>query len=276
MVSVVIPTLNEARNITPVLRALPSYVDEVIVVDGGSVDGTVDAARQAWPGVRIVGQGRRGKGNALAAGFEAAGGRYVVMLDADGSMDPAEIDNFLAVLDAGAHYAKGTRFAKGGGSADISPLRRVGNLGLNFLCNLLYRTWHTDLCYGYNAFRRESLAALELDPAQLDSPRRWGDGFEIETLITVRIARAGLPTTEVPSFEHPRLHGASNLNTFRDGWRVLRTLLRERTRRRRSSGPLLASTALNALPDAVAASVPTSAHAVGSARAVRSEERPVA
>lgn len=238
-VSVVIPTWNEARNIGAVLRAMPACVDEIVLVDGGSVDGTVDVARVACPDIVVVGQGRRGKGNALAAGFEAARGRYVVMLDADGSMDPAEITGFLAALDQGAYYAKGTRFRAGGGSDDISRLRRLGNLSLNAITNVLYRTSHTDLCYGYNAFRQECITELGLEPAQDGGAQRWGDGFEIETVITIRIAKARLPTVEIPSFEHPRRHGASNLNTFRDGWRVLRTILRERRHeegRARSAG----------------------------------------
>lgn len=231
-VSVVIPTRNEARNVGHVLAALPSEVDEVVLVDGNSVDGTVDAARAVRGDVRVVQQARRGKGNALAAGFSAAGGDYIVMIDADGSMDPAEIRSFLAALDAGADYAKGSRFTAGGGSSDISVLRNAGNRVLNGITNLLFRTRYSDLCYGYNAFRRESLAAFALpDPFDTSVEARWGDGFEIETMINVRVAKAGLRIREVPSFEHPRLTGASNLRTFRDGTRVLATILRERLSR---------------------------------------------
>src|ERR687885_596710 len=94
--SVVIPTLNEARNVVPVLAAMPCCVDEVILVDGHSVDGTVETALAVRPDLVVVRQTRRGKGNALAAGIAAARGQYVVMLDADGSMDPAEIHSFVA------------------------------------------------------------------------------------------------------------------------------------------------------------------------------------
>jgi glycosyltransferase involved in cell wall biosynthesis len=229
-VSVVIPTLNEARNLPHVFARLPRDVFEVVVVDGASTDGTVEVARALRPDVRVVQQTRRGKGNALACGFAACRGDIVVMIDADGSTDPAEIPAFVAALLAGADYAKGSRFVTGGGSTDITPIRRVGNLGLNLLTNAVNRTRFSDLCYGYNAFWRHCLPALDLEPgtaAEAGTAMHWGDGFEIETIINIRIARAGLRIAEVPSFERPRLHGKSNLNTVRDGLRVLRTITHE-------------------------------------------------
>ena len=230
-ISVVIPTLNEARNIGHVLAAMPPCVDEVILVDGHSIDGTVEAARDVRPDIVAVRQSRRGKGNALAAGIAAARGEYVVLLDADGSMDPSEVHAFVAALDAGADYAKGTRFRPPGGSDDLTLLRRVGNAALNGLTNALFKTEFTDLCYGYNAFRRTHEGLLGLPhPHEPRSGRVWGDGFEVETLINIRAAKAGLVIHEVPSFEHPRRHGESNLHTFRDGLRVLRTIVRERLR----------------------------------------------
>ncbi|HEV7755664.1 MAG TPA: glycosyltransferase family 2 protein [Mycobacteriales bacterium] len=227
-ISVVIPTRNEARNIPFVLEALPDSVTEIVLVDGGSVDGTVEVALGIRPDIVVVQQARRGKGNALAAGFAACTGEYIVMIDADGSMDPAEIPSFVAPLRAGADYAKGTRFALGGGSDDISLLRDLGNRFLNGTTNLLFRTRYSDLCYGYNAFRRDCVATFALpDPHDRSGPR-WGDGFEIETLINTRVAKAGLVIREVPSFESERRFGESNLRTFRDGFRVLATILRER------------------------------------------------
>jgi glycosyltransferase involved in cell wall biosynthesis len=228
-ISAVIPTRNEARNIRFVLEALPSIVDEVVLVDGHSIDDTIAVARQVRPDIVVVEQRRCGKGNALAAGFAAASGDYLVMIDADGSMDPGEIPQFVAALDAGADYVKGTRFADGGGSDDISPLRRAGNRVLNDITNLLFGTRYTDLCYGYNAFRRKCLGVFALpDPDDTTVDAQWGDGFEIETLINVRVAKAEMDIREVGSFEHLRRFGVRNLRTFRDGTRVLMTILRER------------------------------------------------
>jgi glycosyltransferase involved in cell wall biosynthesis len=231
-VSLVIPALNEARNLPHVFAQLPRDLYEVVLVDGNSRDGTVEVAKALWPGIRIVRQNRRGKGNALACGFAACRGDIIVMLDADGSTSPAEIPRFVDALVAGADFAKGSRFAEGGGSSDLTRLRRTGNRLLSSVVNALYGTSYSDLCYGYNAFWSGCLPLLGLDPGRShdgDEERRlWGDGFEVETLINVRIAKAGLRVTEVASFERDRLHGVSNLNAFSDGLRVLRTIAIER------------------------------------------------
>jgi glycosyltransferase involved in cell wall biosynthesis len=227
-VSVIIPTLNEARNLEHVFAALPAGLHEVIVVDGHSVDGTPEVARMLRPDVRVVSQTRKGKGNALACGFAAATGDIIVMIDADGSTDPAEIPSFVEALTSGADFAKGSRFAPGAGSSDITPLRRLGNRLLGMVVNAMFGTRYSDLCYGYNAFWARHVSVFRLTA---DSPGQqpvWGDGFEIETLLNLRVAVAGLNITEVPSFEHERIHGTSNLHTFRDGNRVLRTIFMER------------------------------------------------
>ncbi|HEY4451296.1 MAG TPA: glycosyltransferase family 2 protein [Solirubrobacteraceae bacterium] len=220
-ISVIIPTLNEAANLPHVFAELPENLHEVIVVDGYSVDDTPAVARRLLPEVRVIEQKRRGKGDALRCGFQAATGDVLVMLDADGSADPREIPRFVAALSDGADFAKGSRFCRGGGSGDITRLRSAGNRILSGTVNLLFGTSYSDLCYGYNAFWRHCLPAISIDC----------DGFEVETLINIRIARSGLRVAEVPSFERPRIHGQSNLNTFRDGVRVLRTIVRERLRR---------------------------------------------
>ncbi|MFD4193981.1 glycosyltransferase family 2 protein [Amycolatopsis thermoflava] len=227
-VTVVVPAKNEAANLREILPELPP-VHEVLVVDADTGDGTPEVARAARPGVRVIKQTRRGKGNALACGFLAASGDVIVMFDADGSADPAEIPRFVEALTDGADFAKGTRFAPGGGSHDITHLRAAGNSGLNRLSNTLFSAGFTDLCYGYNAFWRDLVPMLNLPPvfAPAGEEMLWGDGFEIETVINCRMAALGLWITEVPSVERARLHGETNLRTFSDGGRVLRTLVAE-------------------------------------------------
>ena len=131
-VSVVVPTRNEARNLEVVLPAIAAVrpaVHEIIVVDGNSVDGTIETAQRVLPWVKVITQTRKGKGNAMACGFAAATGDVIVMFDADGSADPAEIPAFVRALVAGADFAKGSRFVRGGGSDDITLLRKTGNAG---------------------------------------------------------------------------------------------------------------------------------------------------
>jgi Glycosyl transferase family 2 len=222
LVSVVVPAMNEEQNIGQVLKKLPEDLHEVILVDGNSEDNTIEAARQAYPEIRVLVQSGRGKGDAFRTGFAAVTGNLVVMLDADGSADPAEIPRFVEALEAGADFAKGSRYLEGGGSADITVLRKLGNSVLSGTANILHGTHFTDLCYGYNAFWARCLPFISLDVP----------GFEVETLINLRIAGAGMKITEVPSYEEDRISGQSNLRTFRDGFRVLGTIIGEARRRR--------------------------------------------
>lgn len=220
-VTVVIPALNESENIEWVLDRIPEWVDEVIVVDGGSTDGTVEKVLAHLGGAAVIGQPGTGKGDALRCGFDAATGDIIVMLDADGSTDPAEIPRFVAALRTGADFAKGTRYVTGGGSSDITTTRSWGNKTLTILVNRCWREANfSDLCYGYNAFWRRFLPTLHVDAT----------GFEVETLLSVRALRNRLRVIEVPSFENSRLTGASKLRSFRDGSRALRTIVAERLR----------------------------------------------
>jgi glycosyltransferase involved in cell wall biosynthesis len=217
-VSVVIPAKNEARNLEHVFATIPDWVDEIVLVDGHSTDDTVVVAEKLHPGIRIVYQQGRGKGDALQAGFAAAEGEIIVMMDADGSTDGAEIPRFIGALVTGADFAKGSRFASGGGTDDMTFSRRLGNRILSTLVNWFFGTRYTDLCYGYNAFWAKHLSKLDLDC----------DGFEVETVMNVRAAKAGLSIQEIPSHEHLRLHGMSNLKVMRDGIRIGRFIVRER------------------------------------------------
>ena len=238
-VSVVIPALNEADNLRHVLGRLPTGLHEVILVDGNSTDGTVEAARRDLPSIQIVAQPGRGKGDALRAGFGSVTGEAIVMLDADGSANPAEIPRFIEALRDGADFAKGSRFIDDGGSADITILRRFGNRVLVTASNLLCGTRYSDLCYGYNAFWADCLPYISPDVG----------GFEVETMMNIRAARSGLAVHEVPSYELERIHGESHLRPWRDGLRVLRTILRERRRGARSDRPELGVTTVVAQPE---------------------------
>jgi glycosyltransferase involved in cell wall biosynthesis len=252
-ISVVIPALNEERNLSYIASRLPYDVDEIVFVNGDSQDNTAELAQELWPDGIHIRQTRKGKGNALACGFAAATGDIIVMIDADGSTDPAEIPRFVGALISGQDFAKGSRFIQGGGSADITHVRRIGNKGLNVLVNLLFSTNYTDLCYGYNAFWRECLDVMDLpDPGTFG--QQWGDGFEIETLINVRMAAAGMKIAEVCSYESTRIHGVSNLNAVKDGLRILKTIQQEFWRSR-LSGPSVEPTH-HASPDAPSSAIP--------------------
>ena len=221
-ISVVIPAFNEAANLRHVLPLIPSIVSEIILVDGHSTDNTLTLVQELGPTIqppiKIVRQVNKGKGDALKLGFAACTGDIIVALDADGSADPREIPLFVEALMRGNDFAKGSRCIRGGGSHDFTLMRRLGNYGLRLLVNMLFWARFTDLCYGYNAFWRYCLDYIEIDC----------DGFEIETLIHLRVHKANLKIIEIPSMEYRRIYGKSNLHAFSDGWGVLRTIVKER------------------------------------------------
>ncbi|RMI43818.1 glycosyltransferase family 2 protein [Actinomadura harenae] len=265
-VTAVVPTLNERENLEWLLPRLYANeeLDEIVIVDGESSDGTRELAAAyaqdslvpgPHPVVRLISQPPRGKGAAMREGLAAATCDMIIMLDADGSMDPEEFGAFLALLRRGYQFVKGTRYGCGGGSDDLTGLRRLGNRALTWLANRLYRQHWTDLCYGYVAVHRDAVDLLGLRST----------GFEIETEMCVNAVRAGLRIAEIASHETERRFGVSNLNTWRDGWRVLRTMVRLRF-----AGPLDASTsgagagaplpvAEHLSPGALTASVPQAA-----------------
>ncbi|MEU9284778.1 glycosyltransferase family 2 protein [Streptomyces sp. NPDC048275] len=221
-VSVVIPAMNEAENLPYVFKTLPHWIHEVVLVDGNSTDNTVEVARELWPEVKVVEQRGKGKGDALITGFEACTGDIIVMVDADGSADGNEIVSYVSALVSGADFAKGSRFANGGGTSDMTPIRKLGNRVLCAAVNAKFGARYTDLCYGYNAFWRHCLDQIDLDCT----------GFEVETVMNIRVVKAGLKVQEIPSHEYLRIHGTSNLRAVRDGLRVLKVILKERSNRR--------------------------------------------
>ncbi len=217
-VSIVVPARNEAPNLARLFDSLPP-VYEVILVDGNSVDGTIEVAQQLMPEVRILRQTGRGKGNAMIEGLAAARGDIAVFIDADGSNEPDEVERFVLALVNGADLAKGSRFLERGGSTDITGIRRLGNGAIRAFVNRVYGTRFTDLAYGFNAVWTRHRDALALDC----------NGFEIETLLHIRAARLGFVIEEVPSFERERAAGNTNLHAFRDGLRIAAVLTRELT-----------------------------------------------
>ncbi|MFA9271750.1 MAG: glycosyltransferase family 2 protein [Baekduiaceae bacterium] len=217
-VSVVIPCLNEEEHIEEcVVRATSALNDagllgEVIVADNASEDRS--AERAAAAGARVIHEPRRGYGSAYLAGFAAARGEYIVMLDADLTYDFAEIPRFVAQLDDGAELVMGDRMDNIQPGAMPWLHRYVGNPVLSGILNLFFRTGIRDAHCGMRALRRDVLPRLNLRTT----------GMEFASEMVIRASKEKLDIREFPIEYHPRA-GESKLSSFRDGWRHLRFLL---------------------------------------------------
>ena len=216
-VSVVIPCLNEEDSIGQCVSAARRVLDEhaldgeVLVVDNGSDDNSANLARFA--GARVVEEPRRGYGSAYLAGFAAARGDYIVMIDADLTYDFEEIPRFVQELDNGAELVMGNRMGAVQPGA-MSMLSRIGNPLLSGFLNLLFRTPVSDAHCGMRALRRDVLPTLALQAT----------GMELASEMVIRASRGGLEIRELPIALHTR-EGESKLSPFRDGWRHLRLML---------------------------------------------------
>jgi glycosyltransferase involved in cell wall biosynthesis len=233
--ALIVPTKNEAKNLSRLLPLIPEFIDEIIVVDANSKDNTFEVVQNSNRAIKLVNQQSKGKGGALAKGLSMSNADLTFMIDADGSMDPIELVEFAKDLTSGCAIVKGSRFLANAGSDDITKFRQFGNNALTRLANLLYRVEWTDLAYGYAGFTKnaiETINLINLDkkiPSNFSTRKMaYGQGFEIETLIFCRAIRRGLRVKEIPSWERERWEGDSNLKSIPDGIRALSALFVER------------------------------------------------
>ena len=217
-VSVVIPCLNEAENIEECVRrsqqALEEagMVGEVVVADNDSSDGSAELAAAA--GARVVHEPRRGYGSAYLAGFAAARGEYIVMLDADMTYPFKDIPRFVEEMRAGAQLVMGDRMDNIEPGAMHWVNRYIGNPLLSGTLNLFFRTGIRDAHCGMRGLRRDILPQLDLRTT----------GMEFASEMVIRASKEKLDIREFPISYAPR-GGETKLARWRDGWRHLRFLL---------------------------------------------------
>jgi len=219
-ITVIIPALNEERTIGMVIQELKQMgYNSILIIDGKSHDRTIEVAKEY--GANVIVQNEMGKGAALRQAFNHSDltGQAIVMMDADGSMDPKEIPLLIKSLNSNADLVKGSRFLFYGNSEDMNLIRRIGNQFFVLLVNLFWSAEYTDLCYGFAAFRKGALEKLR--------SHLKASSFEIETEVFIKAKKLGLKIVEIPSIELRRRHGKSNLSIFRDGPRILRVIIEE-------------------------------------------------
>ena len=212
-ISVIICTLNEEMNLPHVLPRIPTWVDEILLVDGHSTDNTVEVAKKLCPQMRVLSQPGRGKGDALKYGVQNATGEIIVTLDADGQTNPEDIPTFINPLVEGYDFAKGSRLMRGR-PPKMPMFRWLGNKILTITSNTLHGTKYTDICSGFNAFWKSAFQRMEL----------VNNGFEMEQEMLVEVKRVGLRVVEVEHFDPGRQGESSKVSGIRQGfvdWRVI-------------------------------------------------------
>lgn len=217
IVSILIPTLNEENNVADILIEINklSFNKEIIVIDGGSKDKTVEICRKFTNLVFI--QKGKGKGCAIRQGVARCNGEYIIIVDADGSHRPEEIPLIINHLFRGADIVKGSRFKDHGKTFDMEPWRNMGNRVFVILSNLLFHGNFSDLCYGYLGFKKQIFEELNTKE----------NGFAIDAEITIKALKRSLEIVEVPSIELLRNSGKSRLRALPDGLRIFYVILFE-------------------------------------------------
>lgn len=219
-VTVVLPAYNEAKSIGDVVAGCWAHVsalDEVLVIDDGSTDGTARKAREA--GARVLSLARNsGKGRAVLVAFDQVRTDRIVLLDADGQDHPEDIPRLLDALEPGVDLVLGSRFLGDFEPGAITSLNRLGTRFLTGTMNRLFNLQLTDPLAGFRALRRDSL-------------HRWrpsARGFDIEMDLVLSVVKGGGRVVEVPVRRSERSAGASHLKPWSDGPRILKRVLAHR------------------------------------------------
>ncbi|MHB8603117.1 MAG: glycosyltransferase family 2 protein [Nitrosotalea sp.] len=216
-VSIIVLARNELKGIQetiPKLKQLP--IDEIVVVDGNSTDGTFEECKKM--GIKVIKQKSIGRGNAFREGLRNSTGDVLVFFSPDGNENPDDIPKLISKISEGYDLVIASRFSSQSGSADVTAVRKIANNLTTKVINTLFHGSYTDACNGFRVIKRSAMEKINTDA-------KW---FEIEIQISMRCLKEGFKVTEIPTFEGERVAGGSNLNLFttglRHGWYILREL----------------------------------------------------
>ena len=223
LISVVIPAYNEGPNLGLVLRDTNNILQnmgfpyEIIVVNDGSQDNTADVARKH--GVILINNAENlGKGAALIKGFRRAKGSIVVTMDADGSHRAEDIPFLLSpMLNGGSVEAiLGSRFVDDVGRRSTSNLHLIGNRIINALILMSTGRYISDSQSGFRAYKKNALGKIALHST----------GFDIESEMTIKMLKKGFTIMEIPIRVDPRRNGFTRINSFQDGFNIVKTIIK--------------------------------------------------
>ena len=219
-------TRNERPCLDAVMPRVPqpgpaAGFDDLLAIDGGSTDGTLEYFQQH--GIRVLGQSRRGRGEAFLLAFTQLEADAYIFFSPDGNEDPADLPRFRPLLEAGNDLVIASRMAAGARNEEddqwLRP-RKWANNAFNLAANLAFRrsgSFVTDSINGYRAITRNAAQRLALDASD----------YTIEYQMTMRALHAGLRIAEFPTIEHPRVAGETQASSIPTGMRFVRAFWRE-------------------------------------------------
>lgn len=209
-------TLNEVEAVSSVLpRIQKDWADEMIVVDGGSTDGTIEWCREH--GWRVLVQQRPGYGQGMRECIAISQGDVIVEFMGDGNCDPAALPALIAKAREGYDLVIASRYTAGGTSDDDTWMTRLGNWIFTTMINLLFRASFSDAMMGYRAYRKDRFLSLAIDE----------DGLTFPTQTSIQFAKAGYRIAEIPVHEPRRIGGIRKAKNVRTGLLLLRMVIRE-------------------------------------------------
>src|SRR5690242_3532912 len=220
-ITVIIPCLNEEQGIEKVLRAMPEFVDEVIVVDNASTDSTSQVAARL--GAKVIREDVRGYGRSYKKGFSYAAGDLIITLDGDHSY-PVDALSYLieAFLHLDVDFLNASRFPTRDPQA-MSFKHKLGNLMLSLAMSMLYLRWVRDSQSGMWVLRRSIINRMQLESDGM----AFSEEIKIEALKSSRIRFGEI------SIQYSSRLGEIKLNPWRDGFYNLFFLVKKRFSRRR-------------------------------------------
>lgn len=223
--SLIVPVLNEELGIRVVMPNVdPAWVDEVLIVDGGSTDATEQACREL--GLTFVRQRGRGLHMAMVTALSVSTADVLITFSPDGNSLPELIPQ-LAEAAKGADMVVASRYMGGARSLDDDRLTAFGNRMFTAMINLLFRTSYTDTLVMLRAYRREALERMRLAEQESESAFRrrisYMNSWEIGSCL--RAARLGMRTREIPGDEPARISGVRKLSIVKNGTGALLQIL---------------------------------------------------
>ena len=220
--SLIILTLNEIEGVRTLYDRIPfDAADECFVVDGGSVDGTMEFFKER--GIRVVPQEIKGRGEAFRIAVKEAKGDYLIFFSPDGNEDPSDIPKLIELLTKGYDIAIASRFLPDSRNEEddlLFPWRAWANRTFTYIANIIWNTnrnYITDTINGYRAIKKEAFNKLNID----------APGFVIEYQMSIRAMKSGLKVVEIPTIEGQRIGGESTAKSIPTGFIFMKHLLRE-------------------------------------------------